>query len=364
MIWPKEYRPADFEETQFVCPHCLDERCPTEEFEFIPKNAKEENTLQWLIQDTQDKDKVLFENRSIFFTLTNLGTDGFKSRVVLFPPHEGYLTRKGKPILNTEEIITAMKERVMNRKAARSDCSLCFSNLKPSELHPACGRRGCLQSICRECLRNWYGLNSEGGIINTAALACPFCRRLPASRTLAKYGMGIHAVQNLSDAVRDRGTLIYAWCRECCTAKEFMERDCARGAPPALSDWTCKECLEAPQKKRLDQELQWATQALDAARESKDPERIAEAEKHRDSVREQAQRWGAVGIKPCPGCGMLSERTSGCGHISCPVEECGVDWCYFCGGQFAEDEIYGHMEVVHGGLFGGEFENAMDLDED
>lgn len=363
MIWPEEYRPADFEETQFVCPHCVGERCPTDEFEFIPKSAKE-NTLQWLIQDTQDKDKVLFENRSIFFTLTNFGIGGFNSRVVLFPPREGYLTRKGKPILNTEEIISAMKDRVMNRKAARSDCSLCFSNLKPSDLHPACGRRGCLQSICRECLGNWYGLNSEGGIINTAALACPFCRRLPASRTLAKYGMGIHAVQNLSDAVRDRGTLIYAWCRECCTAKEFMERDCARGAPPSVTGWTCKECLEAPQKRRLDQELQWATQALIAARESKDSERIAEAEKHRDSVREQAQRWGAVGIKPCPGCGMLSERTSGCGHISCPVEECGVDWCYFCGGQFDGDEIYGHMEVVHGGLFGGEFENAMDSDED
>ena len=30
----------------------------------------------------------------------------------------------------------------------------------------------------------------------------------------------------------------------------------------------------------------------------------------------------------CPGCTRLTERISGCNHISCP---CGTEWCYACG---------------------------------
>ncbi|KAL4947843.1 hypothetical protein BDW69DRAFT_177592 [Aspergillus filifer] len=161
---------------------------------------------------------------------------------------------------------------------------------------------------------NWYGINQSGEIINTAALACPFCRRFPATRTLAKYGKGVHAVQNLKDATTNHGSLIYAWCAGCSSAKEFAAQDCARGMPPAATNWQCEECIEE--------------------------ERSNKSEKPR--------------FKPCPKCGVMTERISGCGHIVCPVQGCMTHWCYFCGKEIGEGWIYRHMEEKHGAQNGYE----------
>merc|ERR1712048_227053 len=33
--------------------------------------------------------------------------------------------------------------------------------------------------------------------------------------------------------------------------------------------------------------------------------------------------------KPCPGCGILTDKISGCNHMTCP--RCGTEWCWICG---------------------------------
>ncbi|KAJ6116349.1 hypothetical protein N7512_006074 [Penicillium capsulatum] len=232
MIWPKAYRPSTFKESEFICPPCMSGRDPAEDVSLAARKIAVENTFAWLIQDKKTPGTTPFENRSIFHTISAIGTDNFVSQIELFPSFKGPLIHLGKPIVNTESLISSLRETVANRQTAQTECSLCFSTFHPRDLNPACGRRGCLQRICTKCLNSWYKLNASGSIINTAALACPFCRRLPAARTLAKYGMGIHAVRDLANAVRDKGTMIYAWCRECNTAREYVARDCARGAPP------------------------------------------------------------------------------------------------------------------------------------
>lgn len=129
--------------------------------------------------------------------------------------------------------------------------------------------------------------------------------------------MGIHTVRNLANAVRDQATMIYAWCRHCSTAKEWMERNCARGGPLYLKNWACGDCT--------------------------------------------TQRHG---IKPCPGCGVMTEKISGCGHLTCPTPSCGVHWCYYCGKGFNVDDIYNHISQARGGLFIGAYEGDDDYDED
>ncbi|KAJ6009252.1 hypothetical protein N7522_004268 [Penicillium canescens] len=338
MIWPKEYRSSLFNESEFTCPHCTAGHEPTTEIEVTANQLEAENTLSWLAQDTESPNERVFQNNSVFQTISTMGAEGFLSRITFFPTQDTKLTYNGKPIHDSPDLITALQNLVEKRKTIKTDCSLCFSSFKAGTLTRACGRRGCHQRMCTSCLSGWYGLNSAGSIINTAALACPFCRRHPAPQRLAKHGMGIQAVKDLTLAVRDKGTLIYAWCRGCHTAKELMERSCVRGAPPELGNWACEECHGGWDRARLDEERRGAGATVEA--------------KMVDT------------IKPCPKCGTMTLRISGCGHIKCSVQGCGVDWCYFCGKEFSDDEIYKHMSEEHGGFFGGEFEIEDEWDEE
>jgi hypothetical protein len=172
-------------------------------------------------------------------------------------------------------------------------------------------------------LEGWYGLNGPGRIINTGALFCAFCRRAPTAQTLASYGMGIHAVGNLKAAVEERGAWIYGWCNRCGLASRLMERVCAAGAPPEERDWLCDHCHEMV--------AEWESKA-------------------------------ELNVKECPGCGTMTEKTRGCNHITC---DCGVDWCFLCGGEYAASAIYAHMSESHGGWYrDGQDYDSQDEDED
>ncbi|KAL2829129.1 hypothetical protein BJY01DRAFT_126335 [Aspergillus pseudoustus] len=328
MIWPEAYRPARFDASKFVCPPCESGRETSTDLQTSARALANENTLAWLVQDLNQLTMSPFTNRSVYHTVSTMGTKEFQRRIKLFPKIKKPLTRRGKPIQNTEAIVSTLKDHVAKRESAKADCSLCFSSFWPSALNPACGRRGCLQRICMSCSTGWYGSNATGSIINTAALACPFCRRLPTPQTLSKYGKGIHAVKDLSRAIENHGSWIYAWCAMCASAKEFVARDCARGQPPELRDWRCEICVD---------ELARATAGKPGAI-------------HRD-----------LRMKPCPKCGTMTEKISGCGHIECPVESCGAHWCYFCGKE--QHDIYHHMTSVHGGIYDHGDEEYDDYDE-
>ncbi|KAE8149767.1 hypothetical protein BDV25DRAFT_130103 [Aspergillus avenaceus] len=320
-IWPASYQPSGWSEAEFICPLCTSGRYPkTIEVQLTARKIGEENPLStWLHPDTAP-----FSEYSLFGTVSSIGTDQFVSRITLFPPREAPLVYQGKPILNTASLIASLQSMTVHRKTWGVKCSLCFSDFRPGILGAACGRRSCLQRICTSCLSGWYGINAPGKIINTAALACPFCRRYPTARTLAKAVMGIAGLAGLANAVRDQGVWIYAWCSDCSTAKQYIERSCAGGAPHEITDWVCEECSDERERQRLHQE------------------RVEEAR-----IAKILQK-----IKPCPGCGVLTEKIAGCGHITCPTEGCEVHWCYFCGKAFDEGRIHGHMCDVHGGIFG------------
>jgi hypothetical protein len=352
IICPQAYRaelPKDF-----LCPACSSGPYETvTEIETTATKISAENTTSWLIQPTNP---YLFTNRSTYHTISTLGTDIFLSQIRLFPPplqtKNTPLTLNGKPIHNSGHLIQTLQNRISHRHGAeRSPCSLCFSTFRPSDLHAACGRRGCFPRICRGCLSGWYGLNSAGRILNTAALSCPFCRRPPAARTLAKHGMGVHAVGDLARAVQDQGTWIYAWCQQCGFAKRYLERVCARGVPGDITGWTCEGCTEEIRQREIAQIEQ--TLRDDARLAGRNWQAVADAEaRHRRALEKEAEKKKTI-TKPCPNCGTETEKIAGCDHITCPVAGCGTHWCYFCGKAFPERKIYGHMYEEHGTYFGG-----------
>lgn len=55
------------------------------------------------------------------------------------------------------------------------------------------------------------------------------------------------------------------------------------------------------------------------------PEACAEYE--RKMVKQQLYNDGLYGTKPCPSCGFVTEKVSGCNHMTC---KCKVNWCWVC----------------------------------
>ena len=305
VIWPEEYRPGPLE--GFICVACSQGKKTIIEVETSANGLREENGWSWLLSNQNTRIKDPFSGRSLFHVISTAGTTSFCEDVTLFPQTGSALSLSlsGKVIRNANDVCAQLMSWMHRRQTESGTCSLCFTSSRKDLILPSCGRSGCNQRICRDCLSGWYGLNSPGSIINTAALSCPFCRRPPAAKTLAKYGMGIHAVAGLRTAVEESGEWIYAWCSHCGHAKRYMERVCAAGAPADVTSWKCENC-------EIYEDLQ---------------------------------------TKKCPGCGVMTQKTGGCDHIQCAVPTCGVHWCFFCGEKPDENEIYEHIENEHEGLY-------------
>lgn len=345
IIWPREWQ--HMVSKPFHCTACAS---GIETITSVETNAQEickENGQRWLLQNTNNVLKEPFRY-SVFKTITSIGTESFLQNVEVFPVLDPAitLTLNGKQIRNTVALVASLQTWIQRRTAERSHCSLCFSTFAKNRLLPACRRRGCHQSICEGCLNNWYGLNSPGAIINTAALFCPFCRRLPAARTLAAYGKGIHAVGNLRNTYEERGSWIYAWCNECNETHRLMERECARGAPEALQQWQCEDCERiALERVRLTEER--ARRALEDAALLDEEMRLAA---ERDLMEAEAARdWLETPVKECPNCKVPTQKAYGCNHMTCP---CGTHWCWTCGDKgISARDIYEHLRKKHGGFF-------------
>jgi hypothetical protein len=320
VIWPFAYRPDELKD--FLCYACTTHRKTIVDVETTANKLAEQNTTGWLLRNDDNKICEPFSKRSLFYTISKAGVENMCDKVEILPASgQNKLTLNGKLVRNAPDLVSQLESWISRRRAESGICSLCFSSMRKSDVLPACGRSGCGQRVCKGCLEGWYGLNAPGRIINTAALSCPFCRRDPTAKTLAKYGMGIHAVGDLRIAVRDKGQWVSAWCRECSHAKRYIERVCAAGAPAELKDWVCDECGALEDKRSK--------------------------------------------FKKCPGCGTMTEKTSGCDHIMCTVNGCGTHWCFFCGAKSDVHTIYTHMSTEHGGYYGGtEDEGDLDTDEE
>ncbi|KAK8045201.1 dihydroxyacid dehydratase [Apiospora rasikravindrae] len=238
--------------------------------------------------------------------------EDFADKVEVLPQsHEESLSLGGKTVRNAEDIKACLLGWIKSRKAESGTCNLCFRDFKKqgAGLRRACGRSGCPQQICTGCHAQWYSTNKPGCLINVAALTCPFCRRQPSPKVAPR---NLVALANLRDAVQESGSWLYSWCVRCGHAKRFAERVCARGAPSELTGWCCDDCQPT----------------------------VAAASK------------GETGeiFKECPSCGVATEKTGGCNHMTCV---CGAEWCFVCGEQGEDSQaVYAHMSESHGGWYG------------
>ncbi|KAF2636947.1 hypothetical protein P280DRAFT_552741 [Massarina eburnea CBS 473.64] len=302
VIWPKEWQAEA--PTHFNCTACNRGMKTVVSTDTNATEICKENGQSWFLQDKNNVLKEPFK-RSIFHTITTAGTEAFITNIHILPKldPEPILTLLGKRIQNQASLISNLSSWIQRRTSEKSYCSLCFTTFPNARLLPACRRRGCHQNICQSCLSGWYGINSPGSIINTAALYCPFCRRPPAPQTLAAYGKGIHAVGDLMTAVEEKGQWIYAWCIDCRKACRYMERRCAQGALDSVSMWTCEMCSNSSLE-RARVAGKEARKALKATEQLGAGERV-EAERKALLDLEEAKRTRIeleVPVKECPHC--------------------------------------------------------------
>jgi hypothetical protein len=83
--------------------------------------------------------------------------------------------------------------------------------------------------------------------------------------------------------------------------------------------------------------------------EAHDGMSCAEKKLHKDPAEQERlnEEWAMQqGVKKCPSCHVWIEKVAGCNHMSC---KCGAHICWRCMGIFDQDDIYAHMNEVHGG---------------
>ncbi len=368
VIWPTEWRGQAA--TPFLCTACTNDRKTIVSVDTNAEQLCKDHGTKWLLRNDNN---TLIEplKRSLFFTISNAGQEAFLKNVEVLPKLKKpvVLTIRGKQIRNQDELIAQLQSWIRRRQAEKEYCSLCFSMFSKKRLFPACRRRGCHQEICEGCLQGWYGLNSPGTIINTAALFCPFCRRPPAARTLASYGMGIHAVGDLRVAVEERGQWIHAWCYECGKARQYMERECARGAPEPIENWRCESCdasaLEAARVAEEEARAALAlTQQMAALMETEERAAREADARLRLNAAAARRRELQIPVKKCPKCETPTQKTYGCDHMTCPIPRCHTHWCWSCGKAFSANSIYEHMDKAHGGLYGDGDGDEVDWDDE
>jgi len=230
------------------------------------------------------------------------------------------LVWEGKPVMNVPELLEVMLQRIRHGSLSAT-CNLCFTDRALPALQSACGQ--CSNLACGTCLRSWYGRLAPGRLYVPSEGLCAFCKRTPKAATLRSFNRLACRLSGRRSLELDAG-MYYGWCRTCFKIKEAVPRDCAREAPD-LQSFECQDC------------------------------KVEQATREAESGQEALRRL----TKPCPKCKAPTMKWTGCDHISCT--QCGAHWCWRCGGHFDEEDIYEHMDAVHGTIG---VEDGVDFESD
>lgn len=211
--------------------------------------------------------------------------------------------RSNRKLIFDKEIIERISGLVLRGHGEADTCMMCFTDMRTDKLRKACDRRGCKIKCCVDCLKQWYGQSQPGHVMLPSHILCAFCKQSPTIKLLSKFNRQLCAIKELK-LTEWQDNWYYGWCVKCWYVKPYMEKVCAQGLPD-VQQFTCEEC-------------------------------------------EAAKNSYSVIAKECPSCGVMTEKVSGCDHITC---KCGAHWCYVCGKKQTEETIYEHLSNAHGGYF-------------
>lgn len=245
--------------------------------------------------------EIIISNASMFKVFTN----NFAEMVAQHPPIDPMnVTRLiwNNKLAHTPVSIATKILDIANNDILEATCYLCFEDKALPTLVDACGH--CTNQACKKCLTEWYGQTSPGKLVLPTHLQCPFCKQSPNSKTLKSFNKRVCTLAK--SVLKLNPKIYYGWCENCNHIKEHIEIVCAQYDVPTLSHFVCEDC-------------NYTDVSVDDA-------------------------------KSCPGCGISTTKISGCNHITCTINGCDTHWCWECGDEFNEHDIYDHMYEEHGGM--------------
>ncbi|KAJ7719126.1 hypothetical protein B0H16DRAFT_1678097 [Mycena metata] len=269
--------------------------------------------------------KSIFEGKSAFKLTQAFGEGVFAETVPAKLPE---LILNHKKIWEVGSVITQVENWVGRGEVLLATCALCFEDVPKTKLVAACGRTGCSQLVDERCLHEWYGQNAPGKLLNMMQFTCPFCRRKPTVKTLARYNRSALGVGDLQSAMDDR-RFFYAWCMDCGYAKRAHERNaCTEEWLPQVTDFHCEDCRRRePVNEFREENEHW----------------------RREKLTKSAEWKGVPGervvVCPNPQCQAKISRIDGSNHMLCV---CGTYFCYACEREIVSDGMGRHASCYNG----------------
>lgn len=342
IVVPKKYAPSAKELKSYKCPACTTAKRPTREtVETCARDLVAENGVRWL--GVSELDDARFKGYSAFKIYKAHGAAAFAPAAPSLREPIA-LRLRSKDVLDAPDVVKQLDGRVGRGEVARRACALCFDDFAPDKVGPACGRSGCAQRVCGGCLREWYGKNAPGTLLNPMELACPFCRRVPVAKIILRVNPEVGGLKGafslctaasfgdadksagVQDALGDRAWF-YAWCGQCSTARRCVERQCtAEGRLPAVTGFVCEPCEEeaAREAQRLEDEQRELAALVERMERN---ERREEAEQRLHELRaakKETRRRFVTKLCPNANCGATVEKVRLCSR------RCSAHWLTGC----------------------------------
>lgn len=202
-------------------------------------------------------------------------------------------------------------------------CPFCFENVRERErvVFSACGNKE--HGVCSDCMGHYIrGLVNDGRV---SSVDCHKCRRhaLPAEVLSLTDDATFRKYERFKQMQQDHTV------RECPSCNKMNKPDVDEDSEP-IAEMRCEDCNTefCFYHSNAHVGVPCAEYRKHIARE----ERLVEQGPLRDT-------------KACPVCGVRTEKTGGCNHMTC--QRCGSDWCWVCGEKL--DEVTAHYYL--GGPF-------------
>ncbi|PBK92812.1 hypothetical protein ARMGADRAFT_1063065 [Armillaria gallica] len=211
-------------------------------------------------------------------------------------------------------------------------CPICYDDVStPFQLV-------CEHIYCTGCIRHFLTSAAETGIFPLVCMGneskCGRPISIPVIQKFLPETVFNHLLETVFMTHIDKRPQEFRYCKtpDCTQIYRKSEAVSVLRCPSCFSE-ICSSCGEDSHERM----------SCEDARIHNNP---AEQERMRDIWLSQQR-----GIKKCPACSRLLEKTEGCNHMTCP---CGAHICWRCMGVFGADNIYDHMGTVHGGIYADE----------
>ncbi|KAK0185220.1 hypothetical protein F5146DRAFT_199091 [Armillaria mellea] len=225
-------------------------------------------------------------------------------------------------------IVESLKTVIVPIAPGNHTCPVCYDEASaPFQLV-------CRHVYCTACIRHFLTSAAETGIFPLACMGndatCGTLISIPVIQKFLPQNSFDHLLETVFTSYVDKQPQVFGHCRtpDCAQIYRKSKSPSPLLCPSCFSE-ICSSCGE-------DSHVGMGCEEAQIFNNTTEQERLSEA-----WIMQQP------GIRKCPTCSRLLEKTAGCNHMRCP---CGAHICWQCMGIFSSNEIYNHMSTQHGGI--------------